>query len=266
MEVLKNINGFAVVKLHYSADENKSQEWADNIKKTYPTQDIWKQEMELDFTKSTNRRVYSEFKRELHIADVKPVPYREIWRGWDFGYHHPACVWAQVDSDDRLNVFAELLGEEVIINKFAEEVLAISKKMFPGYDFKDAGDPAVRSKSDKNERTTSDILRTYGIRVQTRYLFIKEGVNLIRNLLLPKKDGFIKVKVSPNCKILLDGFLGEYAMDDEDMPEKDGYYEHLQDALRYLVSILYNPRTGEKYKPSLVWVKPRPTIEALTGY
>jgi hypothetical protein len=262
----KNRNGFTISYLHYSADEEKDEEWAKEAKKSYPSLDLWNQEMELDFTKAVGRRVYPEFKQELHIYELKPIPNREIWRGWDFGYHHPACVWAQVDLEDRLCVLVELMGEEVVINKFAEQVIEISKKLFYGYDFKDAGDPAVRAKSDKSERTTADILRSYGIRIQTRPMLVRERINLLRNLLLPRPDGSPRFKIDKNCQILIDGFLGGYSRNEEDNPDKDGYYEHLMDALGYLVAVLYNPKTFERYRPAPIWVRPRPTAEAVTGY
>ena len=202
-----NRNGFTIVRLHYSADENKRDAWVGKYKKTYIT-DIWNQEQELDFTKASGKRVYPEFRHDLHVADLKPIPYRTIWRGWDFGYHHPACIWFQVTETGDLHILAELLGEEVVINKFAEQVLDMSKALFLGYDFLDAGDPAVRAVSDKSKRTTSDILRTMDIRIQTRNLLIKDGINIIRNLLLPKLDDTVKMKVSHNCKLLIDEFLG----------------------------------------------------------
>lgn len=264
LSIQHNQNGFAVVRLHYSADENKSGNWADHLKRSYIS-DIWNQEQELDFTKASGKRVYPEFKSELHIGDLQPVPHVTIWRGWDFGYHHPACVWAQVHGD-RLNVLAELLGEEIVINDFALQVKAISKKLFHGYDFLDAGDPAVRAQSDKSERTSADILRSMDIRIQTKPLLVRDGLNIIRNLLIPMPDGNVRMKVDFECKLLVDGFLGGYTRDDDDEPVKDGYYDHLFDALRYLVGVLYNQKTYTVVRPSYPVSKVRKTADAVTGY
>lgn len=262
-----NNNGFTVAYLHYDADPKKDAVWAAKMRRSYPGLDIWSQEMELDFTKASGKRVYPEFKTELHCSDLKPDPYREIWRGWDFGYHHPAVVWGQVNNQDRLMIFAELLGEEIVINKFAEQVKNYSKVLFPGWEFKDAGDPAVRQRTDKNERTTADILRQYDIRIQSRPTLVKEGINTIRNLLLPLPDGSVRFKIDNKCKRLIDGFLGGYCRnEDTDEPEKDGFYEHLFDALRYMVVLLFNPRTYAKFKPVHLFARPRVTINSTTGY
>ena len=261
----QNNNGFSVVRLHYTADLNKCGTWADKLKKTYIS-DILNQEQELDFTKASGKRVYPEFRSELHVGNLQAIPYTTIWRGWDFGYHHPACVWAQVDGFGQLNVLAELLGEEIVINDFAKQVKSISKKLFHGFDFLDAGDPAVRYTSDKSQRTSADILRAMDIRIQTRPMLVKDGINIVRNLLIPLPDDQVRMKINTKCNLLIDGFLGGYTRDDEDKPEKDGYYEHLFDALRYLVSVLFNQKSYAAVQPSYPYVRERRTVSIVTGY
>ena len=261
-----NKNGFCVASLHYTADPDKPMTWANELRKTYIS-DIWQQEMELDFTKASGKRVYPEFKSELHIADLQPIPYHDIWIGWDFGYHHPAVVFAQHDeTNDCLNILAEFMGEEVVINRFAEQVLAMSKKLYPGFTFKHAGDPACRQKGDKSERTTADILRSLGIRMNIRPMSVKDGVNTIRNLLLLRPDGSLRFKINKSCETVIDGFLGGYTRNDEDEPVKDNYYEHLFDAMRYMVTNLFNSRTYDVIKPCHIWVKPRKTAVSSVGY
>lgn len=266
LSIQNNKNGFTVVRLHYSADDDKQDDWVKRLKNTYIS-DIWNQEQELDFTKASGKRVYPEFRYDTHVSGLKSIPYRTIWRGWDFGYHHPACVWAQINETDGINILAELLGEEVVINKFADEVKKMSSKLFPGYDFLDAGDPAVRAISDKSQKTTADILRGLGIRIQTRQMLTRDGINIIRNLLLPKQDGSVKLKVDGSCKLVIDGFLGGYTRKEEtDEPEKDGYYEHLFDAMRYLAGVVYNCKTYETVRYEHPWVRERKTVSSVAGY
>jgi len=261
-----NRNGFTVAYLHYSADPDKSESWAEEMRKGYLI-DIWNQEMELDFTKATGRRVYPEFQRVVHVTDLVPIPYETIWRGWDFGYHHPACVWFQIDSQDNLLILAELMGNEIVINRFAQDVIDLSKKMFPGWNFKDAGDPAVRARSDKSERTSADILRGMDIRIQSKNMLVRDGINMIRNLLLLRPDGKSRLKINTPCQLLISGFMGEYLRnEDTDEPIKDGFMEHILDALRYGVTICYNPRTYERIRPAHVWVRKRATANVYTGY
>lgn len=263
----KNENGFTIARLHYLADEDKTEEWAEKLRKTYPSLDTWNQEMELDFTKASGKRMYVEFTTELHISELTPIPLTTIWRGWDFGYGSPACVWAQVTPEGRLHLLGEVMGKETIINVFAVEVDKLSKKLFPGFSFKDAGDPAGAFKSDKSARTSIDIVRKLiGARIQSRRLNVKQGINIIRNLIHPRDDGFVRLKVDPKCKILIDGFLGGYTRDDDDDPIKDGYFDHLMDCVRYLASAVFNERTYNVVKPSHPFARSRPTASAVVGY
>ena len=263
----RNENGFLVMRLHYTADPDKDEAWALTTKKGYIV-DIWNQEMELDFSRSSGKRVYPEFRSDLHVTTLDPIPFRDIYRGWDFGYRHPFCVFFQIDEKGSPLVLNELMGTDIVINKFAEQVLEMSDKLYAGYTFKDAGDPAVRAKSDKNEKTTADILRGFGIRIQSRPSKVKDGINLVRNLLLPKYDGAARIKFDTKCHILIDGFLGGYVRSesDEESPEKDGFYEHGQDALRYGLLVLFNTKTYEVIRPARVVFKKRLTADASTGY
>jgi hypothetical protein len=104
------------------------------------------------------------------------------------------------------------------------------------------------------------------IRIQTRQMLVRDGLNIIRNLLLPMPDGNVRIKIDFECKLLVDGFLGGYTRNDDDEPVKDGYYEHLFDALRYLVGILYNQKTYKTIRPSYPVAKERKTADVVSGY
>jgi hypothetical protein len=262
----RNANGFDIVRLHYSADPEKNQEWMVKAKAAYPYDELWEQEMELSFTSTQGKRVYPEFRIDNNVIQLKHDPYRPIWRGWDFGYHHPVCVWAQVTKEGTLNVLGELIGEDIIIEDFARKVKELSNKAFPGCKFLDAGDPAVRQKTDKGKRTTADILRALGIRVQSRPTKIEDGVNLIRSLCKPRPDGFIGFKVNDTCETMIDGFVGGYIRNDNNDPIKDGYYDHVMDAIRYLCVILFDVRTAKPIHYNGSWVTKRPTASEVTGY
>ena len=48
--VRNNRNGFTIIGLHHSADPKKTDEWVKHAKKSYASEDAWKQEQELDFS------------------------------------------------------------------------------------------------------------------------------------------------------------------------------------------------------------------------
>lgn len=254
LSLRRNKNGFVVLALHHTANPHKNESWAEQAKKSYSSLDAWKQEQELDFNKTEGARVYPIFRSDVHVKQLKYNPYRTIWRGWDFGYNHPACVWVQ-EEDGVLHVLHELLGEEILITDFADEVKAVSRRLFPGCTFKDAGDPAGNFKNDKTERTSIDILRQKGIRICMKKRPVKDGIQVIRGLLAPRvPDLKPRLLVDPVCETLIDGFLGGYTRDEDDDPIKDGYYEHMFDALRYFANVNYDPRTFKSYKLPQVYI------------
>jgi hypothetical protein len=85
-------------------------------------------------------------------------------------------------------------------------------------------------------------------------------------MLTPRPDGFIRLRIDKSCELLIDGFLGGYVRDDDDEPVKDNYYDHSMDALRYVVTILFDIRTGDALKPSRVYAPKRSTVNQTTGY
>lgn len=253
----KNRNGYSVINLHWSASPKKDDNWKAESQKSYVSLDAWNQEQELDFNKTEGQRVFPGFRIDAHVKQIKANPYRTIWRGWDFGYNHPACVWLQMDELGRLNVLHELLGEEILINEFAAEVKAISRRLFPGCGFKDAGDPAGQAVNDKSERTTVDVLRALGIRVNMRKRPVREGINTIRGLLIPQGDVKSRFVIDPQCEHLIDGFLGGYTRNDEEEPIKDGFYEHLFDAMRYYCNVQVDPKTYKEHTMPRVYIPPK---------
>ena len=255
----RNRNGFAVLSLHWSAAPWKDNKWMEQSKKSYSSDDSWRQEQELDFNKTEGTRVFPGFRFDTHVSKIVYNKHQTIWRGWDFGYHHPACVWVQMDEDGKLKILHELLGEEILINDFAAEVKRISRVLFPAMEFKDAGDPAGQATTDKSKRSTIDILRSLGFRINMRKRNVADGINVLRGLLIPLHDERPRLTIDPACEILVDGFLGGYVRDDEDDPIKDGYYEHLFDALRYFINVNYDPKS---YKPFQL---PRVYIPKLVG-
>ena len=85
---------------------------------------------------------------------------------------------------------------------------------------------------------------------------------------MPKYDGSAKFRIDQKCKTLIDGFLGGYVRKDGDdeTPEKDGFYEHLFDALRYGLIVLFNHKTFEVIRQAKIYVRPRMTADSSTGY
>lgn len=237
-------NKFFVARLHYTADPMKAtEEWKKEARRGVVSEAIWEREYEISFERSMGILVYEDFDKDIHLKSLQWNPELNMLRGWDFGYRHPACVFAQVDIDDRFIILRAILGEDILIHKFADKVLNISNKYFPDAKWRDYGDPAGRDASDKSEQSSIDILAGKRIAVITKRSGIREGLNTIRWHLKVREDGRpgLLLNNDPSTQILLDGFEGGYHLKEdkegktpEEEPDKDGYYDHPFDALRYI--------------------------------
>lgn len=191
--------------------------------------------------------VYTNFKENLngmpwHVGETTFVRGRPVYRDWDFGWHHPAVVWSQNDLEGRWRIHKELMGEKVYIQDFAPKVIEISNKLFVGAEFIDYCDPAGKQRSDKNKRSTVQILEDdFRIRPTSRFSWVHDGILIIQGKLNQMTAGEPNLRINKDgCPIIYNGFLGGYARglatDGKQMtswePIKDGYYEHPMDALR----------------------------------
>ena len=270
----KNTNGFYVLFVHYSADPTKNTpEWIAERKRKYSSPETWEQEMELSFSVMEGAKFYEKFRRDVHIRSLQYMEHQPMWRGWDFGYRHPACVWFQIHQDIRVNVLYCLVGANQTINSFADEVVKFSNQLFPkASKWCDAGDIAARQKSDKAERTNVQILRgDYGIRLMTKKIGIKDRNNAVRRLLEVDSGGqpFLKVN-AVGCTEMTDMFLGGLVRSLEDsIPKKDDStpYGHINDALGYgIINSLDVKTLSANQPPKSVYLGQNRKRSKVTGY
>ena len=264
----ENPLGMWTIRLHYSASDEKNpnhpdpevaaraQAWFARARRIYPDPAQWAQEMEINWWVAAGTRVYPEFSESLHTVDLSGFRERKvIYRAWDFGWHAPAVLMAQIDSKDRLVVLKEHIGHEQTTKQFAEEVIKRCSTWFPdhtaGYqDFCDpAGQQVQASASERSEARDVEILNKLGIHPTWEYGWSrKDGRSLVHQLLVLRVDQTPSMYVnSLGCPVLLQGFLGKYvyparkggiAHDEPD--EANHPWSDAHAALRYLCTGLYS--------------------------
>jgi hypothetical protein len=196
--------------------------------------------------------VYPEYSEKLHRAkETLPVTSgKPILCGWDFGYHFPAVVFTQFDAKNRWLILREIMGKNITVDRFGDYVVQKMRLWFPeGTEFKHYGDPAGNQKTDKSERTSIDILASKGIRIATRVSRIRQGLELVGMQLGKLIDELPGLLVDPGCTVVHEGFSGGYHYPEatgmkpfDENPAKDGYYDHIQDCIRYVaVNVLDMP-------------------------
>lgn len=198
---------------------------------------------------------YDGFQEDMHKRQLQHNPEKPILRGWDYGYHHPACVISQIDNNDRWCILKEVMGTDILLDKFADNMIAICNEHYPNCEFLDYGDPAGNQVNDKSEKTSVAILHSKGIKVHSRKSEYRQRKEIIEKKLGTIINGIPALIVDESCKIIIDGFLGgyHYPMPTElkpivEIPEDDGFYEHLLNALEYIAVNIFSNLSMQKVK------------------
>ena len=207
--------------------------------------------------------MYHDFKKATHTTKLSIINSSVLYRVWDFGYHHPAVLFAQINEKDQLCVLRELQGTDIALGGFKTEVKAYTEEHFPKLKTKDVEiseqekrrsynhmrtkdfcDPAGADVNDVAGKSYVDILKAPPYKVIARIRRMKKllAIEFIRQLLILRKDGLPGLLVDERyCPILVEGMEGGYhgKKNDPDTPADDGWYEHTQDCLQYLLANLY---------------------------
>jgi len=260
LTVSENALGATVVRLHYSADEDKDpltekgSQWFTTMRRLYPDDNKWQQEFEISWFVAQGARVYPEFSETLHSKPLELRRRKVILRAWDFGYLAPACLIAQIDERDRLCVLREIIGHEETTKQFAEKVIARCSEWYPthqpGYlDYCDPAGQQRKSTAEQSETQDVEVLKNLGIHPTWKHGWTrKHGRALVHQLLTLRADNTPGLYVDgEKCPILMQGFLGKYVFPGRkggqvsDEPEEDNHpWADAHAALRYLVTNQYN--------------------------
>jgi hypothetical protein len=77
-----------------------------------------------DAFRSPEGAFFKRFSRERHVQEVAIIPNWQTWRAIDFGFRHPACLWAQRSPAGQLFVVDELLPENTTTPEFVAQIKA----------------------------------------------------------------------------------------------------------------------------------------------
>jgi hypothetical protein len=193
--------------------------------------------------------VYPQFSIGVHVRGDVFRPRTPIIRGWDFGFHHPACTWHQLwrckAKQLHWSILHELDGSEIEATEFLGQVLLETKLVFPDtsrYMFVDAGDRAGAQVSDKGP---GPIIRAAGhpwfLKIRHKACPIEPGLDLIRKYLSFRCPcGLPGMLIDPGCLSVIEGMQGGYHYPKnykgmrEEVPQKDKFFDDFQDSVRYV--------------------------------
>jgi len=232
-------NRIAVLRIHYTADpDRRTAEWKE-IKKQGMSESDWQKEEEIDYDiEGSYKGIFSKaFNPDVHIGDLRYNPAYPIYRGWDFGFHHPAVVFAQI-IDGTIYVLRELMGTDIHTRDFIlNEALPFGEIHFgKNAVYEDISDIAGSQKTGSAEYSDIEIMNALGIYPAYKKIYIQPRIKLTEILLNNQK-----IIIDMSCSLLTTGFAGGYKWDiDGKQPKKDEIYNHLTDGLLYIIYHLFN--------------------------
>lgn len=183
--------------------------------------------------------VVRQFRETVHVSNTVQFHGNTLFRFWDFGYNRPACIYAELNTDGRLHIMDEYMGKQVEGSKFIDVVNQHTGNHFGDCTgVKDYGDPAVSQTKDTGSMLR--LLNEAGVKMIYKRTPFDLSLALLRKRFETLIEGQPAILIHPRCKILISALKGGYHLkEDGETPKKDGYYDHLMDALRYGIFNLY---------------------------
>ncbi len=256
----KNYNKIIV---HWSEHPLRGKAWADEMR-----EDIgdprWLREYELSFATPAGKVVHADFDARQIIAEQWKAP-TPIIRGWDRGYHSPATVWSFLNGIDQWIVDSEYMGEDVDRDKYIKSIVEMSKARYPDADFIDWV-PGDFGQAESDGQSWVKVMKKYGIRPKIGKAGKDEvvrRVDAVRKRRKLRQDGKFGMLINPRCKILIEGFGGGYHYPEiinrpeDEKPVKDGYFDHLQNAVEVIADNHWSDFGEKKTLQTLRFGKPR---------
>lgn len=226
------------------------------------------------------------FTRSRHVDNtLKMNPQLPLFEAWDYGHSHPCVVWGQIFGG-RLSILGGCMGEDLSIDQFAPAALECRAHWFPTpIEILTTGDPAGLAQSSQGlPATLKDIMAEHGVyitavdganRPEIRDQAIQTNSRYMTRTALDGQPAFL-VNAERACVVnadgtkyipfLADGFEAGYVWDEKARqgltanirkPKKDGFYDHGQNCVEYLV-LAFGPSnvTGkDKERLSMLAVK-----------
>ena len=194
----------------------------------------FKQEYEAAFVNYSGI-IYYNFDRK---ESVQPTLLGEdvLHIGMDFNLDPMSAVVAVRQSDS-----LRIIDEIIIYGSNTDEMVDEIKVRYPNKRIVIYPDPACRQrKTSAGGRTDLSILQNAGfaVKVRERHTSVRDRINSV-NARLKTTDGQRHLFVDPKCKQVIKSLERQTYKEGTSQPDKDSGYDHMNDALGYLVDYIY---------------------------
>ena len=182
--------------------------------------------------------IYYAFSRELSVSDYVEDN-APLHVGMDFNLDPMSAVIC-IRKGGKLYAIDEI----VMYGSNTDEMVAEIKNRYPRRSIIIYPDPASRQrKTSAGGRTDLSILQNAGFSVKAKnsHALVRDRINAVNSRLL-SSNGERNLFVSPKCKQTIKSLERQTYKEGTSIPNKDGF-DHMNDALGYLVEYLFPVRT-----------------------
>jgi hypothetical protein len=189
-----------------------------------------------EFVNLTTGQVYDRFDRAKHVVAIEAPSYREPLRiGVDFNVGNMSAVIAYRNGKT-LHVFDEISGAHD-----TDALAQTIKSRYPDHRLYVYPDASGGNRSTNASQTDIAILESYGMSNQSPRANppVRDRVAAMQALMENGK-GEIRLHIDHSCHKLIE-CLELQSYNEKGEPDKDGGYDHMNDAIGYLVWREFNP-------------------------
>ena len=188
-----------------------------------------------EFVNLNTGQVYDRFDREKHIIQSFDAGNEPLHVGVDFNIGNMSAVIA-VRTADKLIVIDEISGGHDT-DAIGQEI----KRRYPHRQLYAYPDASGGNRSTNATRTDIEILQSYGFSNQSERSNppVRDRVAAVQAALENGK-GQVRVQITENCKRTIE-CLELQSYKDDGTPDKDAGYDHMNDAIGYMIWRLFNP-------------------------
>jgi hypothetical protein len=169
----------------------------------------------------------------------------------DFNVDNNSCVIAVKPNANVLHVVDEIK----LMGSNTDEMVQEIRNRYPQHRITVYPDPAgSQRKTSAGGRTDHTILRAAGFTVKAPHGHnaIRDGVNAV-NAKLRNSAGITSLFFDPKCKYAIECLEKHTYKEGTSIPDKDSGFDHMNDALRYMVDYLFPIRQPVSPLPVRTW-------------
>lgn len=184
-------------------------------------------------------QIYYNFDRKENVLEEYKPDTNEIHIGMDFNISPMSAVITELKGN---NIY--IYDEIVLYSSNTDEMVQEIRNRFQNKHIFIYPDPASKQrKTSAGGVTDLAILKNAGfnMRVRNAHPLIRDRINAV-NTKLKNANGKRTLFIAKNCKTMLKSIERQIYKEGTSVPDKDNNYDHMNDALGYLVEYLFPVR------------------------